>query len=145
MKRVLKIAICIIVLILFSACGKKVLTGKEMLKEISKTSFTTNDITKRLRDATIKNAYVLNNGEYQFEYYEYKDSESAKKSYDVQIKKLKEDNNVKEKRSGEYIKATSETEETYTVVVKNKNTLVYGSVSKEYKRSLNKTLSKLGY
>ena len=146
MKRVFKLVVCVMVLILFSACGKRVLTTKEFLKEISKTSFITTDITKRMKDGTIISAYAVNNGEYQFEYYEYKDSNSAINAYNNDKKTLNDDGNkIKETKNGEYTKSVKETEETYNVIVKNKNTLIYASVSKEYKRNLNKTLGKLGY
>lgn len=150
MKKIVLVLISVILVVGLTGCvSSRTISEKKALDEFSKNGFTTLDITSELKDVNIKSAYAVNNGKIQIEYYIYKNKEVAKKVYKYdkeEFKKTKSKRSKEKETSGKiYDKYTLTLSDTYDVVTRKDNTLIYASVSLNDMKVLKKMLGKIGY
>lgn len=147
MKKIIKLFTCLLIIVTLSGCGsKKALKSNDIKNKLSNLGFTINDVTSYMEDKNIKNVITANNGKYQIEFYTFNSKEGAKKAYETNVKNfLINKKNKKEKHEDNYDKFTQELSDTYNMVIRLNNTLLYSSINLEYKRDLNKTIKNLGY
>lgn len=147
MKKIIKLFTCLLIIVTLSGCGsKKALKSNDIKNKLSNLGFTINDVTSYMEDENIKNVITANNGKYQIEFYTFDSKEDAKKAYETNVKNFTiNKKNKKEKHEDNYDKFTQELSDTYNMVIRLNNTLLYSSINLEYKRDLNKTIKNLGY
>lgn len=147
MKKIIKLFTCLLIIVTLSGCGsKKALKSNDIKNKLSNLGFTINDVTSYMEDKNIKNVITANNGKYQIEFYTFDSKEDAKKAYENNVKNFTiNKKNKKEKHEDNYDKFTQELSDTYNMVIRLNNTLLYSSINLEYKRDLNKTIKNLGY
>lgn len=148
MKKFLKIIIILLFICFSVGCSenKKALTKKQITNKLSSMEFYVDDNTKLMEDSTIKTALSAYNGKYQIEYYIFKDKNRAEEAYSSN-KKYFENNkkNGKEKKKDNYTKYTQELTDTYNVLTRVDNTLLYMSTNIEYKREVKNILKEINY
>ena len=99
-----------------------------------------------MEDKNIKSVITANNGKYQIEFFTFNSKKNAKEAYNTNVKSFLANKNVKkEKNEDNYDKFTQELSDTYNVVIRLDNTLLYSSINLEYKNDLNKIIKKLNY
>ncbi len=147
MKKIIKLFTCLLIIVTLSGCGsKKALKSNDIKNKLSNLGFTINDVTSYMEDKNIKNVITANNGKYQIEFYTFDSKKDAKKAYETNVKNFTiNKKNKKEKHEDNYDKFTQELSDTYNMVIRLNNTLLYSSINLEYKRDLNKTIKNLGY
>ncbi len=147
MKKIIKLFTCLLIIVTLSGCGsKKALKSNDIKNKLSNLGFTINDVTSYMEDKNIKNVITANNGKYQIEFYTFDSKKDAKKAYETNVKNFSiNKKNKKEKHEDNYDKFTQELSDTYNMVIRLNNTLLYSSINLEYKRDLNKTIKNLGY
>lgn len=147
MKKIIKLFTCLLIIVTLSGCGsKKALKSNDIKNKLSNLGFTINDVTSYMEDKNIKNVITANNGKYQIEFYTFDSKKDAKKAYETNVKNFSiNKKNKKEKHKDNYDKFTQELSDTYNMVIRLNNTLLYSSINLEYKRDLNKTIKNLGY
>lgn len=147
MKKIIKLFTCLLIIVTLSGCGsKKALKSNDIKNKLSNLGFTINDVTSYMEDKNIKNVITANNGKYQIEFYTFDSKGDAKKAYETNVKNFSiNKKNKKEKHEDNYDKFTQELSDTYNMVIRLNNTLLYSSINLEYKRDLNKTIKNLGY
>ena len=148
MKKYIKILSIILIVIVATACGKvkEKLNDKQFTEKISNLAFVVTDNTSMIEDETIKSSYSAHNGKYQIEFYIFKDKKRAEEAYQSN-KKYFENNGKKgkEKRKDTYSKYMQELSDTYNVLIRVDDTLLYSSINIDYKKELNKVLKELNY
>lgn len=149
MKKVLVVMLGIMTLLLMSGCSRKNLSTSKIVDVLTKDGYTVNDVTAIINDSTVKVAKAPNNGKYQFEYYVFKTEKAAKIAYNSNkdnFKKAKSNSSKeKEVKEDDYTKYTVESSDTYNVIIRKEKSVIYASVSINYKGSLNDELSKIGF
>ena len=147
MKRFLNLFVLILLVVILSACTqKKAHSTKEISDKLSNNGFIITDVTNQKEDSNINYVASANNGKFQIEYYVFVDVDNAKKAYESN--KASFENNKtkgKEKEAETYQKYTQELSDTYNLIARIDNTLIYSSVNIEYKKVLNKVIKDLGY
>lgn len=148
MKKFLKTVIILLFVCFSIGCSgnKEALNQKQITNKLSEMEFFVDDNTKLMEDKTIKTALSAHNGKYQIEYYIFKDAKRAEEAYNSN-KKYFENNkkNGKEKKKDNYASYVQELSDTYNVLTKIDNTLIYASINIEYKKDLKKVLKNLNY
>ncbi len=147
MKKIIKILMFLFIIVALSGCGsKKVLKPSDVQNKLSSLDFSINDITNYMEDKNIKSVITANNGKYQIEFFTFNSKKNAKEAYNTNVKSFLANKNVKkEKNEDNYDKFTQELSDTYNVVIRLDNTLLYSSINLEYKNDLNKIIKKLNY
>ena len=147
MKKIIKILMFLFIIVALSGCGsKKVLKPSDVQNKLSSLGFSINDITNYMEDKNIKSVITANNGKYQIEFFTFNSKKNAKEAYNTNVKSFLANKNVKkEKNEDSYDKFTQELSDTYNVVIRLDNTLLYSSINLEYKNDLNKVIKKLNY
>ena len=147
MKKIIKILMFLFIIVALSGCGsKKVLKPSDVQNKLSSLGFSINDITNYMEDKNIKSVITANNGKYQIEFFTFNSKKNAKEAYNTNEKSFLANKNVKkEKNEDNYDKFTQELSDTYNVVIRLDNTLLYSSINLEYKNDLNKIIKKLNY
>ncbi len=147
MKKIIKILMFLFIIVALSGCGsKKVLKPSDVQNRLSSLGFSINDITNYMEDKNIKSVITANNGKYQIEFFTFNSKKNAKEAYNTNVKSFLANKNVKkEKNEDNYDKFTQELSDTYNVVIRLDNTLLYSSINLEYKNDLNKVIKKLNY
>lgn len=147
MKKIIKILMFLFIIVALSGCGsKKVLKPSDVQNKLSSLGFSINDITNYMEDKNIKSVITANNGKYQIEFFTFNSKKNAKEAYNTNVKSFLANTNVKkEKNEDNYDKFTQELSDTYNVVIRLDNTLLYSSINLEYKNDLNKIIKKLNY
>lgn len=147
MKKIIKILMFLFIIVALSGCGsKKVLKPSDVQNRLSSLGFSINDITNYMEDKNIKSVITANNGKYQIEFFTFNSKKNAKEAYNTNVKSFLANKNVKkEKNEDNYDKFTQELSDTYNVVIRLDNTLLYSSINLEYKNDLNKIIKKLNY
>lgn len=147
MKKIIKILMFLFIIVALSGCGsKKVLKPSDVQNKLSSLGFSINDITNYMEDKNIKSVITANNGKYQIEFFTFNSKKNAKEAYNTNVKSFLANKNVKkEKNEDNYDKFTQELSDTYNVVIRLDNTLLYSSINLEYKNDLNKVIKKLNY
>lgn len=150
MRKIILGIITILIILSLTGCGnKKALTNNEFSEILGVEGFAVTDVTTLMEDENIEVLAAANNNNYQLEYHIYKTKEAAKKAYEGNKKSFatyKKNNNKEKNVTGNnYEKYTLELSDEYKVVSRIDNTLVYASISLEYKKDLNNILDKLGY
>ncbi len=147
MKKIIKILMFLFIIVALSGCGsKKVLKPSDVQNKLSSLGFSINDITNYMEDKNIKSVITANNGKYQIEFFTFNSKKNAKEAYNTNVKSFLANKNVKkEKNEDNYDKFTQELSDTYNVVIRLDNTLLYSSINLEYKNDLNKIIKKLNY
>lgn len=148
MKRIFKFFIIFMVLITLSACSeKKELTKDFVLKKASSNGFLITDSTNQIEDENISYIASLNNDKYQIEYYIFVNEKTAKEAYKNNKESFDNSSKTKgkEKNNDNYQKYTQKLSDTYNLLLRKDNMLIYSSVNIEYKNDLNKVISDLGY
>ena len=145
MKKIIKILMFLFIIVALSGCGsKKVLKPSDVQNRLSSLGFSINDITNYMEDKNIKSVITANNGKYQIEFFTFNSKKNAKEAYNTNVKSFLANKNVKkEKNEDNYDKFTQELSDTYNVVIRLDNTLLYSSINLEYKNDLNKIIKKL--
>ncbi len=147
MKTFKKIFILLLAAIILTACSKKEpLKSEEAISILSSNGFIVTDVTNQMEDDRINYVGSANNGKFQIEYYIFSQEADAKKAYESN-KESFENNKTKgkEKKDETYQKYTQELSDTYNVLTRVGNTLLYSSVNIEYKKDLNKVIKAMGY
>ena len=100
-----------------------------------------------MEDKDIKSIISANNGKFQVEFTVYNNEDGAKKLYDVNKKYFENSNKTKgsEVSSDGYIKYVQKLSDTYNVIEKVGNSVLYVSTSIEYKNEVKDIIKKLGY
>lgn len=148
MKKILKVVLVVIFLFIFTACAnKKVIKEKDAVIKFQENGFFVNDLTDTVEDSNIVSFLSADNKKVVIEYYSYKTDAIAQKAYEKNTKLFKSNKKgkAKEEKKDSYQKYTQTTEDNYNVVIRFSNTLIYSSVDIEYKKDLNKAISKIGY
>lgn len=149
MKKIFKLFTLMFLFILLSGCAneKKALTKEEFTKKLTDQGFIVNDVTMQIEDENINFVASANNNLYQIEVYVFKDAKFAKDAYKTNKESFINLSKQKgsEKISDDYEKYTQSLTDTYNMVIRVDNTLVYSVVNKEYKKSLNKVIKNIGY
>lgn len=147
MKRFLSIFIMMLIVFILSACGnKKALSKSEISNKLSHNGFIITDVTNQIEDSNISYVSSANNNKFQLEYYVFVDENMAKKAYESNKESFEENKTKgKEKNNGTYQKYTQQLSDTYNLISRVDNTLIYSSVNIEYKKDLNKIIKELGY
>ena len=147
MKKIIKILMFLFIIVALSGCGsKKVIKPSDVQNKLSSLGFSINDITNYMEDKNIKSVITANNGKYQIEFFTFNSKKNAKEAYNTNVKSFLANKNVKkEKNEDNYDKFTQELSDTYNVVIRLDNTLLYSSINLEYKNDLNKIIKKLNY
>lgn len=147
MKRFLSIFIMMVIVFILSACGnKKALSKSEISNKLSHNGFIITDVTNQIEDSNISYVSSANNNKFQLEYYVFVDENMAKKAYESNKESFEENKTKgKEKNNGTYQKYTQQLSDTYNLISRVDNTLIYSSVNIEYKKDLNKIIKELGY
>lgn len=147
MKKIIKILMFLFIIVALSGCGsKKVLKPSDVQNKLSSLGFSINDITNYMEDKNIKSVITANNGKYQIEFFTFNSKKNAKEAYNTNVKSFLANKNVKkEKNEDNYDKFTQKLSDTYNVVIRLDNTLLYSSINLEYKNDLNKIIKKLNY
>lgn len=148
MKRIFKIFIMITMLLTLSACSEKnKLTKDFTLEKLSSNGFLITDVTNQIEDENISYIASANNNKFQIEYYIFVDEKTALKAYKNNKDSFENTSKTKgkEKKSDNYQKYTQKLSDTYNLLLKVDNMLIYSSVNIEYKSDLNKIISDLGY
>ena len=147
MKKIIKILMFLFIIVALSGCGsKKVLKPSDVQNKLSSLGFSINDITNYMEDKNIKSVITANNGKYQIEFFTFNSKKNAKEAYNTNVKSFLANKNVKkDKNEDNYDKFTQELSDTYNVVIRLYNTLLYSSINLEYKNDLNKIIKKLNY
>ena len=147
MKKIIKILMFLFIIVALSGCGsKKVLKPSDVQNKLSSLGFSINDITNYMEDKNIKSVITANNGKYQIEFFTFNSKKNAKEAYNTNVKSFLANKNVKkEKNEDNYDKFNQELSDTYNVVIRLDNTLLYSSINLEYKNDLNKIIKKLNY
>ena len=148
MKKYIKIVIVLLVVLILTGCGDKktALNQKQITDKLYKLEFFVDDNTKLMEDSTTRTALSAYNSKYQIEYYIFKDEKRAKEAF--QDNKKYFDNNGKkgkEKTKENYSKYVQELSDTYNVLTRVDNTLLYISSNIEYKSDIKKVLKELNY
>ena len=148
MKKYIKIVIVLLVVLILTGCGAKktALNQKQITDKLYKLEFFVDDNTKLMEDSTMRTALSAYNSKYQIEYYIFKDEKRAKEAF--QDNKKYFDNNGKkgkEKTKENYSKYVQELSDTYNVLTRVDNTLLYISSNIEYKSDIKKVLKELNY
>lgn len=147
MKRFSKILVFVLITLVLGACGdKKSLKPSEVTKKLSDNGFSVIDVTSQMEDKSISYVSSANNGKFQIEYYVFANEKDAKEAY-KNNKESFENNKTKGKESKgkSYEKYTQQLSDTYNLITRVDNTLLYSSVNIEYKKDLNKVIKDLGY
>lgn len=149
MKRIFKLFTFIFLIILLSGCGKEkvALSKEEFAEKLGEQGFIVSDVTTQIEDENITFVASASNNLYQIEVYVFKDDNYAKEAYKTNKESFVNLTNEKgkEKTNDNYEKYTQSLSDTYNMVVRLDNTLVYSSVNKEYKKSLDKVIKNIGY
>ena len=148
MKKYIKIVIVLLVVLILTGCEDKktALNQKQITDKLYKLEFFVDDNTKLMEDSTMRTALSAYNSKYQIEYYIFKDEKRAKEAF--QDNKKYFDNNGKkgkEKTKKNYSKYVQELSDTYNVLTRVDNTLLYISSNIEYKSNIKKVLKELNY
>ncbi len=147
MKRFSLVCILFLISLLLTACGeKKTLTADQVSSKLSSNGFTVIDVTNQMEDKNISYVVSANNGRFQIEYYVFVSEEEAKKAYESNKIGFESNKNKGKEKTGEtYQKYTRQLSDTYNLLTRVNNTLLYSSVNIEYKKDLNKVIKDLGY
>lgn len=147
MKRFFRIFIFVFMALMLSACGdKKALTSSEITAKLSNNGFSITDVTSQMEDKSISYVASANNGRFQIEYYVFASEEDAKKAYKNNKESFESNKTKGKEKTGEsYEKYTQKLSDTYNLITRVDNTLLYSSVNIEYKGDLNKVIKDLGY
>lgn len=148
MKKYIKILIIVSLVIFLTACSgpKKPLDKNTAMDLLANEGFVVSDNVSYMEDKTIKTALSGHNGKYQIEYYIFDSEKRAKEAYNGNKKSFDaNEKKAKEKKKDAYNKYTQELTDTYNVLVRVDNTLIYASINIEYKKDLNKVLKELNY
>ncbi len=147
MKKFCKYITLILIVLVLSACGnKKALSKEEIVKKLSSNGFSITDVTNQMEDKNISYIASANNGMFQIEYYVFAKEDDAKKAYEGN-KKSFESNKTKgkEKVQDKYEKYTQQLSDTYNMIIRKDNTLLYSSINIKYKKDLKKVIKDLGF
>lgn len=147
MKRFFLVCVLFLIGLLLTACGdKKALTVDQVSSKLFSNGFTITDVTNQMEDKSISYVASANNGRFQIEYYVFVSEEEAKKAYEGNKTGFESNKNKGKEKIGEtYQKYTQQLSDTYNLITRVDNTLLYSSVNIEYKKDLNKVIKDLGY
>lgn len=147
MKKITKIFVLIIMVVLLSACGEKTaLKSEELVSILSNNGFIVNDVTDQMEDSSVTYVASANNGKFQIEYYVFETKKQAKAAYTNNKKSFETNKTEGKETSGDtYNKYVQELSDTYNVITRVDNTLLYASVNIEYKGTLKNVIKDLGY
>lgn len=151
MKKIRNIILVLLIVLMFG-CGKKDSITSDNFKEIMKDNdFYILDSKEQFSEYDyIKEALIAAySDDYQIEFYVLEDDRNALAFYKYNkeiFEASKEDfsvySNVDFDTNNKY---TLVTEDSYKVISRIKNTVLYADVDKEYKNDVNKVIKKLGY
>lgn len=149
-----KVLILIVLTILLTACGvkKEALDEDEFIIIMKKEGFNIVNVENQFEQyGYFEDAYIAidPNSNYQIEFYELEDDNYAKRFYENNKQKFESQKSGKNVSSYKELintgKYTLTTEESYKVVSRIEDTVVYLDVDKKYKEEVNNILKKLGY
>ncbi len=150
----LKILCLLIMAILLTACGssKKPISDDEFKNVMNENDYYVENVLNDFSDYSyIKGAYIaIKNGKnYQIEFYELENNYYAKSFYDInkEIFEASQTNNsiYKNIDLNDTNKYTLINEDSYKVISRIENTVIYVDVNKKYMDDINSILKKLKY
>ena len=157
MKRVKIFVLLLACVFMISGCNLSSKINKQSLKAeeykniMEEKGYNTLDATGQFTQKFVKKVYlaVSNESTYQIEFYEIDTEKNAKDFYDNN-KKIFEDSKTSGSvdsyvELGNHEKYTLKTGDTYKVISRIDNTIVYANVSKEFKADVNKVIKDIGY
>lgn len=150
MKKISKILIIFGFLIIATGCSKKMISTDNFIRILKNEKITYYDMTNKMPSSSnIKEATIGSmDDKWKVEYYIFKDEKSANQIYTDNENKLKTAKNMKSTNSSKddhYSKFEVITEDHYMVVIRNKESVLYSVVLKEYKDDLTKVISRMNY
>lgn len=157
MKRIKIVGLLLVSLLIFTGCNLSSKLNKEPLKseeyknKMEEKGYSTLDATGQFTQKFIKKVYlaVSNKSTYQIEFYEIDTIDNAKEFYSNN-KKIFEESKVSGSSDsyvelGNHEKYTLKSGDTYKVISRIDNTIVYANVNKEYKNEVKKAIKEIGY
>lgn len=149
MKKFVKIFICFMLVITLCGCGsKKALSKDKMNSKLYSLGFDVYDVSDKIEDKSVKTLLSANyRGNFQIEYYEFKNKDDAKKVFDADKKELIKSNGDKgkTKEGSNYDRFVQQISDKYAVVTRIDNTLIYVFANVDYKKDIKSNLKKIGY
>lgn len=148
MKKIFKAILCVTLVLTLCSCGKKnELTKEEATKIFEANSFTVFDSTSQMEDSNVKSIISANNNKFQVEFTVYNNEKDAQKLYDTNKEYFESTGKTKgsEATGDGYVKYVQKLSDTYNVIERVGNTVLYVSTNIEYKNEVKNILSKLGY
>lgn len=140
------------VLMLFTGCNKNSnLDGDDFTTYMKKKGFAIHDVYKQYSSELVSSALIALNekSSYQIEFLEFKNEDSAKNAFQANRKLFrdsKQDDDKEESTSKDNVsKYTLITKDTYYVISRKDNTLIYLTVDGSYKEDIDEILKDLGY
>lgn len=150
-RKFLTLLSCFFILGTLSGCEDKTkLSAEEFKTKMSDKEFTVQDATAQLEDEFVEKVYVaITPDKYQIEFFEVKDEDVAKSSYEMNKEKIEEKKGTvsthSEVNMGNHSKYSLGTDDRWMVVSRIDNTFIYLNVDQEYKEEVNAVLEMLGY
>lgn len=153
MKKI-KVLLLIILVVLLSACGikKEAIDEEEFNRIMTKEGFRISNVYQQVVGyGYFDDAYIAveKDGKYQIEYYELDEDSNALNFYNANKKIFeasKTDNSIYTNVDlPDNSKYTLTTKDSYKVISRIEDTVVYLDVDKKYKNEVNNILKKLGY
>ena len=150
-----KIGLVIVILtsiFMITGCGSKTaLEPNDFVDLVEQKDYQTTNVIDQFSDySQIKSAFIAQNKKmtYQIEYYELDTEENAKTFYtgnkDI-FKGLSNKKSNTEVDLKNYQKYTQSTDNTYSLISRIDNTIIYVNAKIEYKDEINKIIKTLGY
>ena len=141
-----------VLLIVFIICGcstKYALSPSEFKTQMKYNKYIIEDITDNYQYEGLFKAYKASNKKYDIKYYKLKTIEQAISFYEssqvnLDINKIsnKKETNISTKH---YSKYTLTTSDSYLVLSRIDDTVIYTSIDKNYKAQVKKIIKKIGY
>jgi len=148
--KLIKSSFLIIMILLLSACGmKSVLHEKEFKEFFKDKEYVIMDVDDKIESNNIINAIVSikDDDSYKIEYYLFKDTSSAKVVYYNNRDAIKENfNGISKEITGKnYEKFSFSNDESFKVVERVEDTLIFINTEKKYKNEIERLLESMGY
>ena len=148
--KLIKSSFLIIMILLLSACGmKSVLHEKEFKEFFKDKEYVIMDVDEKVNSSDVVNAIVSikDDDSYKIEYYLFKNTTSAKVVYYNNRDAIKESNEgvLKEITGKNYEKFSFSNDESFKVVERVEDTLIFINTEKKYKNEIERLLESMGY
>ena len=148
-KKICKV-ISIILVFIICGCGRKYpLSPNQFQRIMDNNKYEITEVTDNYHYEGLNKAYKASNKKYDINYYKLNTTEQAINFYEssqVNLNLNKINNKTKtDYSSNHYSKYTLTSSDSYLILSRIDNTVIYSSVDKKYKKDINKIVKKIGY